>query len=269
MQSTTLVVLFAIGRLAAGVHAMPVQAVAAATSDSVARDVRAMAAAAPSDIAPALSDTAAADSVWASAQAQVRARVAQAWSVAPDAVVLEWGPAGDTEPAPDAPVELVGSGAGGTWVARVGVAPGAVARRVRAGHRTAEAVAARRLERGSVVAADDIALEERVVWGPPRGDGTTALEGWVAHRVIERGDPLAHPAVRPPLAVASGSPVEVRWQGGAVRLRLAGVAGGSGALGEQIFVRTETGKRLRGTIVAPGVVDVTAAGAQNIRGGGR
>jgi flagella basal body P-ring formation protein FlgA len=209
------------------------------------------------------------DSAWASAEALVRVQVAEAWSVAPDAVVLEWGPAGDTQPAPDAPVELVGSGAGGTWVARVGIAPDAVARRVRAGHRTVEAVAARRLERGRVLAADDIALEERVVWGPPRGDRTTALDGWVVQRVIERGDPLGRPAVRPPLAVASGSPVELRWQGGAVRLRLAGVAAGSGALGDQIYVRTESGKRMQGTIVAPGVVDVTAGGAQHIRGGGR
>jgi flagella basal body P-ring formation protein FlgA len=54
-----------------------------------------------------------------------------------------------------------------------------------------------------------------------------------------------------------------------VRLRLAGVAAGSGALGDQIYVRTESGKRMQGTIVAPGVVDVTAGGAQHIRGGGR
>jgi flagella basal body P-ring formation protein FlgA len=54
--------------------------------------------------------------------------------------------------------------------------------------------------------------------------------------------------------VVSGRPVEIRWARNGVEVTMEGKAAGSGALGEEVFVRTGTGERLRGVVRGPGTV---------------
>ena len=78
--------------------------------------------------------------------------------------------------------------------------------------------------------------------------------------MVREGEALRTPAARPPLAVHTGKPVELVWRRNGVGVRAPGKAAGSGAVGAEVFVRTESGQRLRGVIVAPGVVNVTNGG---------
>lgn len=208
----------------------------------------------------------------ASIEARVRALVAEAWAVSEERVALDPGSIRDGWTPPERPVvELLGSGSGGHWVVRVAAgepaekpaAAEAESFRIRAGVLTTAPVAARGLKRGQAVAASDVVEETRVVWGPPRDDDGEAVQvGWVTARIIDKGDELRRPAVRPPLAVRSGSPVQLVWRRGGVALRVAGRAAGSAAMGEDVLVRTESGERLQGRVVAPGVVDVTGPGSE-------
>lgn len=193
----------------------------------------------------------------------VRFQVAERWAVDPAAVVLDFGsvPRG-WSPASDAPVTLAGSGAGGHWVARVGGEADVAGVRVRAGVETEVLVAARTLERGRVVEPQDMAWAVEVRWGAPVADEGSVQEGWQTQRIIQEGEPLRAPAVQPPLLVQSGQPVEVLWRRGKVGVRVPGKAAGSAPLGAEVYVRTDSGRRLRGVVVAPGVVDVTLKGTE-------
>ena len=111
-------------------------------------------------------------------------------------------------------------------------------------------------------------IETALVWGPPTGAENDFEIGWVAQRTLEAGAVLTPPSVRPPLLVSAGRSVALVWQSGSVQVRVPGRAAGSGRLGEEVRVRTETGKRLSGVVVAPGVVDVTPTSARNAGGGG-
>jgi flagella basal body P-ring formation protein FlgA len=198
-------------------------------------------------------------------EAHVRDAVAAAWEISAERVLMDWGSRRPGAPGTEASVELLGTGLGGYWVARI-TEPGRdpVSVRIRAGVRVERAVAARRLSRGTTLEPGDIALEEVLRWGRPQPDDPVVQVGWEAQRVIEAGDALVEPAVRPPLAVVSGRPVQILWTRGTVGIRTTGRAAGSGPLGARVSVRTESGRRLTGVIVAPGVVNVTdqaAAGA--------
>ena len=192
----------------------------------------------------------------------VRAQVAHRWGVDPALVVLDFGAVPrDWTPADDAPVTLAGSGAGGHWVARIGAGDHVTGVRVRAGVETQVLVAARTLERGVAVSASDMAYATEVRWGEPEAGDHPVVEGWTTQRVVREGEPLRAPAVQPPMVVQSGQPVEVLWRRGRVGVRVPGKAAGSGPLGAEVYVRTDSGRRLRGVVVAPGVVDVTLKGS--------
>ena len=224
-----------------------------------------LALAAPSGTrAQGVADTTALD---ARIEARVRTLVSEAWEVPGERLVLEPGSIRAGWTVPERPVvELLGSGGGGNWVVRVGSEePGVEAQsfRVRAGVLTPTAVAAHALTRGQSLGQGDIGQETRVLWGPPRPDDGPSVEvGWVAARVIDKGEELRRPALHPPLAVRSGTPIQLVWKRGGVALRVTGRAAGSAAMGEDVLVRTETGERLQGVVVAPGVVDVTGPGSK-------
>ncbi len=194
---------------------------------------------------------------------EVRSAIAAEWSIDPTTVVLEWGPSRIDLPDSVVSVALVGSGASGQWVARFEAQGAETAVRVRAGVHVRLMVSVSRLERGHVLALEDIAYEESVVWGPPRLNKQPDPVGWVAQRPVDIGDELRRPTVRPPLGVVSGSPVSIVWSTGTVAVTVPGVAAGSGPVGESVYVRTESGKRIRGTIVAPGVVDVSPGASRD------
>lgn len=114
------------------------------------------------------------------------------------------------------------------------------------------AVATRTLARGTVITSDDYVLRDTTVRGYV--DTTTVGEGWVTRRIIGAGEILRSPAVERPHAVSANQPVELEWQSSNVRLTIRGVATRSAALGERIPVRTDSGRRVEATVVAPGRV---------------
>lgn len=193
---------------------------------------------------------------------RVREEVAARWGTRPADVALEFSRPRAGADLDTVLVALVGSGAGGHWVVRTARRDGGTeSLRVRAGTVQTTPVAARRIERGERLTWADMEFGPTVRWGPPAPTASTPEEGWEAQRVIRPGEPLGPPAVQPPLAVRSGEAVEIVWRGDGVGVRTPGKAAGSGALGETVFVRTLSGVRLRGVVVAPGRVDVTRGGS--------
>lgn len=198
----------------------------------------------------------------------VRESIAERWEIEPETVRLSWGEYHGTTPEPESEIELVGSGRGGYWVVRVTAASGGTSTiRLRSGYAAVRATADHRLERGVTLEPGDVAMRDTVIWHDPEGVEQPSLLGWVTHRRIARGEILASPAVQPPLGVEAGRPVDILWSRGPIGLRLSGIAEGSGAVGEDVLVRTESGTRLTGTIVAPGVVRLTRERSHGTPGG--
>jgi len=198
----------------------------------------------------------------------VRESIAERWEIQSETVRLEWGQYHGSTPAPDSEIELVGSGRGGHWVVRItAVSGGTSTVRLRSGYSAMRATADHRLERGVTLGPGDVVMRDTVIWHDPAGGEQPTLLGWVTHRRIERGEILGRPAVQPPLGVEAGWPVDVVWSRGPIALRLSGIAEGSGAVGEDVFVRTESGTRLMGTVVAPGVVRLTRERSRVTPGG--
>jgi len=112
------------------------------------------------------------------------------------------------------------------------------------------AVATRTLPRGTVLTANDFALRDTTVRGPR--DAMPAGEGWVTRRLIGVGEVLRMPSVERPHAVTANQPVELEWQDDNVKLTIRGIATRNAALGERITVRTDSGRRVEATVVAPG-----------------
>lgn len=192
---------------------------------------------------------------------RVVGQIADVWNVPAEEVFLEWGEYKGVIPAADAPITLVGNGSNGHWVVRVEVAESKAASvRVRAGHLRAQAVAARRIARGEILAEGDIETTASVVWqAPDRNAPQRVQPGWEAQRVVEKGDVLRTPTVRPPFAVRLGARVEIVWARGPIELSVPGKAAESAVLGEDVLVRTDSGARIRGLVIAPGVVDISDA----------
>jgi flagella basal body P-ring formation protein FlgA len=116
---------------------------------------------------------------------------------------------------------------------------------------TRVAVATRRIARGATLTAADIAIEERQLARGVLAD-TSVAEGWTARRIINPGEILRPPAVRPPIVVRTNDPVDVVRADGAVTLSLRGHATRDAAFNERITIRLLDGRRIEATIVAPG-----------------
>lgn len=116
------------------------------------------------------------------------------------------------------------------------------------------AVAARAIPRGAVLAADDIEYRDTTL--RVATDTNAIAPGWVTRRMINAGEVLRSPAVEPPQIVTANEPVLVEWVDGNVSLTVHGTAARNGSIGERVPVRTELGKRIEGTVVAPGRVRI-------------
>lgn len=196
----------------------------------------------------------------AALEERVAGRIAEAWDVPAEEVFIEWGQYNGQVPDAESPIALVGNGSRGHWVVRVEVSETTSASvRIRAGHLRSQSVAARRIARGEILAESDIETTASVVWQAPRREGQPVLAGWEAQRVVEKGDLLSTPTVRPPFAVRLGGRVEIVWARGPIELSVPGKAAESAALGEEVLVRTDSGARIRGLVIAPGVVDISDA----------
>ena len=78
--------------------------------------------------------------------------------------------------------------------------------------------------------------------------------GWVTRRPVAAGEPLVEPAVGPPALVTAGQAVTFVAEQAGIRLAIRGTAATGGALGDHVWIRMESGRRLRGTITAPATV---------------
>ncbi len=192
-------------------------------------------------------------------EGRVRAGVAARWRVEGTRVELAWARPG-CGVRDDAEVSLGGGGREG-WLAVTFLSPGAPPQvvRVRAGLRVATAVAASELASGALLRADDIAWQERTVWGPPRGSApeSAALPGWRVRRPLAAGEPLAWPAVVAPPVIGLGSPVTLVWEQYGVRVTRPGVAMNGAVTGGWVRVRVEgRADRVVGRATATGEVSL-------------
>jgi flagella basal body P-ring formation protein FlgA len=148
-------------------------------------------------------------------------------------------------------------GTGGAAVAFGGAAP-----RVTGRAPMVEAmVATRRLPRGTVLRATDLAparVPARVdAHGRAHADSCLVAPGWVARRVIQPGEVLRPPAVAPAALVAAGQAVRYTFRHDGLELTLDGVAPVGGALGDTIPVRLGARRRVTGVVAGPAHVVAT------------
>lgn len=112
------------------------------------------------------------------------------------------------------------------------------------------AVASRTLPRGTVLTANDFVVRDSAMRGPL--DTAQVGEGWVTRRIIGAGEVLRMPSIERPRLISANQQVQLEWRDNNVTLTLRGVATRSAALGERIAVRTDSGRRVEATVVAPG-----------------
>ena len=120
-------------------------------------------------------------------------------------------------------------------------------------------VAARALPRGATISPADYQIISTVV-RPALRLAAAGDSGWVTRRPVAAGEPLIEPAVGPPALVTSGQAVTFVAEQAGIRLAIRGTAATGGALGDHVWVRMDSGRRLRGIITAPATVraDTTA-----------
>jgi flagella basal body P-ring formation protein FlgA len=189
--------------------------------------------------------------------AELRAAIGARWGVPAGAVHLDGDSTLAGLTALGAPLRLGAAGFGGRFV----VHAGSHSAWIRAGVLARLPVAARPLARGATIHPEDVRIESRVRWGEPnRAD--TVVSGWSTARHLPAGSVLLPPAVRPATAVRAGDAVKVVLEHGPVRLQLLGSAGGTGAIGDTISIRAQSGKRLRGVIREPGTVFLVGTGEE-------
>jgi len=115
-------------------------------------------------------------------------------------------------------------------------------------------VAAHEIARGTVLAAADIMWSDSVQARAGARDSVEA--GWVARRTFRTGEVLEAPGVSPPDLVSSGDAVNVIYTAPGIALTLHGTAVGSGAKGDEVYVRLDNRRRLRGVVAAANTVRV-------------
>lgn len=142
------------------------------------------------------------------------------------------------------------------WILLAARAAGAqdVARQVAVAPTHRMPIALHTIVRGSVLTVDDFEYRDTTTHAP--ADTAEVAAGWVTRRTINAGEILRTPAVEPPTIITANTPVQLEFVDGGVRLTVRGIATRSGSLGDRITVRTELGKRVEGTVVAPGRVRI-------------
>ncbi|MES2358172.1 MAG: flagellar basal body P-ring formation chaperone FlgA [Gemmatimonadota bacterium] len=118
-------------------------------------------------------------------------------------------------------------------------------------------VAARDLMRGTILSSTDIKWTDTTLTdGSTPTAATDVAPGWVARRVIRAGEILQEPGVAKPDLVNAGDAVEVIYSVPGVAIRMHGTAVGRGSKGDEVYVRLDNRRRLRGIIAGPNTVRV-------------
>lgn len=118
------------------------------------------------------------------------------------------------------------------------------------------AVASHDLPRGAVLSAADISWTDdtaaiasgRTFTRSKTGKVSAVAPGWVTRRPIRAGEPLAEPGVSRPDLVTSGDAVDVVYHDEGITIKLRGTAIGSGAQGDEVYVKLDNRRRLRGVV---------------------
>jgi flagella basal body P-ring formation protein FlgA len=120
-------------------------------------------------------------------------------------------------------------------------------------------VATRPLAAGSAVQPDDVRSAE-VEW-TREAQGVAATQEQLAERVLARpvasGQPIPLAALRAPQAVGQGEPVRLVGQGRGFAISAEGIALSSAAAGQNVRVRTESGRIVTGVARASRTVEVS------------
>ena len=120
-------------------------------------------------------------------------------------------------------------------------------------------VAARSLERGSVIAAEDIRMARMnaSTLGSDVSTEKDALVGLAAESTIASGEVFRRTKLAIPPVIAAGAGVTLVYKRGALTATATGVALEAGRQGEQIKVRNSGSKKIvAGTVIEPGLVGV-------------
>lgn len=150
-------------------------------------------------------------------------------------------------------------GGGDRWVVTAWAGGSATTRLARVGLAFESPVAARDLARGHVVSEGDVRQETVIRWGASASEWPDPV-GMVTERAVRAGEPLGEPAVRPPLLVRGGDPVEALLEAAGIQLRMRGEALASARRGDRLRVRLESGRRVEATAVDAGVVRLVGGG---------
>lgn len=117
-------------------------------------------------------------------------------------------------------------------------------------------VAARDLMRGTVLSASDIRWSDTTLTDGSVPEAANVAPGWVARRVIHEGEILREPGVALPDLVTAGDAVDVVYSAPGVTIRVRGTAIGRGSKGDDVYVKLDNRRRLRGVVTGPNSVRV-------------
>lgn len=192
------------------------------------------------------------DTVPTAFEERVRTEVAARWRVDAERLRLEWGLVPSRLRLDSiASLRVAGESSDGWMVVVATPGHGAsTALRVHAGLVGPVTIAARALEAGKVLVAEDLAVEERVRWGAPRE--AVSVVGFEVRRAVPAGDALLPTMVIAPRVIAAGDAVTLVWARGGVRMEAEGVALTAARLGEMVYARVGA-NRLAGTVTGPGM----------------
>jgi flagella basal body P-ring formation protein FlgA len=193
---------------------------------------------------------------------RVQEAVAARWELPAAAVEVVWSSAAAwrAEDA-EAPFRLGAVGRDG-WAALTLVPAGQPPRalRVRVGTASSVALAARPLEPGRLLSADDIRWEQQLAWGAPMPATSRVAEGWEVRRALQAGEPLRGVVVAPPPGVARGGTLRVTWARNGVAIEMDAVALTAARVGETVQAKTASG-RISARVTAPGEARIEGGGA--------
>jgi len=184
--------------------------------------------------------------------AGITSSIAASWGVPREAVRVR--PQGDLPESVDS--LTLAEGTGDRWIVTLWSGRSRIRRFMRAGVVVDVEVASRDLPRDHEVREPDVTVRTVVRWGAPRAEPTPSVAGWVTQRRVPAGERLVEPAVRPPLMVEGGEPVEAVFTGAGLILSIRAKALSSGRRGERVYVRLPSGRRLAGTAVGPHKVEL-------------
>ena len=117
-------------------------------------------------------------------------------------------------------------------------------------------VAARDLVRGTVLSSSDIKWSDTTLSDGSVPEAADVAPGWVARRVIHAGEILQEPGVVKPDLVSAGDAVDVIYSTPDVVIKVRGTALGRGRKGDEVYVKLDNRRRLRGVIAGPNTVRV-------------